>query len=159
MTKVRTKYPKETIKQALELYHHEGLAVASKTTKVPKATINAWARKAGVEMKYANQQTAAAIERNTIAGTNRRAEVSKLAIAGSHKALKLIVSRLEVEGHEMPIKDLGTIFGILVDKHRALSSDGAGAHSAVDDWLTHMGVGSSSAVDPVLKIDSIEGGK
>lgn len=127
------------MKRALQIYVDHGPSEAERQTRIPKATIVANAKRNGLAPKQ-DKRTQAAIKSNSLKGEQRRTEVSKLAIAGSQKALKLIVHRLNTQGHDIPIRELGTIFGILTDKHIAISNANRGAetHSAVDAWLENM---------------------
>lgn len=138
-----SRHSREDMKRALQLYPKIGPRAASRETGIPANTIIANARRNGIKPRQ-NERTKKANATNKLKNEQVRLEVSKLAISGSHKALKLIVHRMNTQGHDIPVKDLAVIFGILADKHMSLAQDGVEGHNAVDAWLGHITGGDES---------------
>lgn len=139
-----SRHTRENMLRALKIYKNEGPSAASRITGIPKTTIVKNAQRNGIEPKRM-ERTKAAIETNKLNGELTRVEVSKLAIVGSKKALQLILKRLDSEGHDISLKDVAVIFGILADKHMAMNQDKSTDHNAVDSWLRHVTGGDADA--------------
>lgn len=137
--RARRTYTQKQRDEAVELYRTDGTSAASKQTGIPKNTIQDWARKAGVRT-VRNKKTEAATKASEIDSAAVRAEVAKLAIDGSRKAALLLLKRLDHDEENINTRDLGTIFGILTDKHVTISraNEGSEQHNAVDAWLNHI---------------------
>lgn len=135
----RRTYTDEQRAEAVEIYKNLGTSAASKQTGIPKNTIQDWAKKAGVRT-VRNQKTAEATEAVLADASKLRAEASTFAIRGARDAFQILQERIADEGREMPIKDLGTVAGILADKNVTLSkaNEGAEQHNDVDAYLSFI---------------------
>lgn len=135
----RRQYTEEQKAEALRIYQAEGTTAAAKQTGIPKPTISSWARRDGVRT-VRNQRTADAVEAATLDAAAVRATVSGNTIRAADKAAAAIVQRLEAEALTIPLRELATVYGILIDKHVLLARlDNAGDdYAAVDAWLNHI---------------------
>jgi transposase-like protein len=135
----RRKYTKQQRDEALAIYKEQGTAAASKQTGIPKSTIDNWRKADGIGT-IRNKKTEQATKAIEIDAAAVRAEASNFAIQGARDAFQILQERIAAEGREMPIKDLGTVAGILADKNIALTraNEGTEQHNAVDAWLNHI---------------------
>ncbi|MGP5484586.1 hypothetical protein ACTXMZ_16555 [Brachybacterium alimentarium] len=135
----RRKYTEEQKAEALRIYKAEGTTAASKQTGIPKPTISSWARRDGMHT-VRNQNTAAATEAATVDAAAARATVAGNTIRAADKAASTILERLEAEALTIPLRELATVYGILVDKHVLLArlDDTGDDYSAVDSWINHL---------------------
>lgn len=135
----RKTYTEEQRREALALYETEGTTAASKATGIPKSTIDDWARQAGIRT-VRNAKTGAATEAAAVDAASIRQGVASKSISAADKAVSAILDRLDTEAHELPLKDLATVLGILTDKHAVIVRMDAGteSHNAVDAWLDHI---------------------
>lgn len=135
----RRVYTGEEKAEALRVYQDEGLAAAAEFAGVTKTSIRRWAEAAGVVTER-SQKTEAATEAAKIDAAAIRAATSGKTIKAADMIADLIIERIPIEGFEIPLKDLATVFGILADKHAGLvrMDQGNEEHSAVDAWLSHV---------------------
>lgn len=135
----RRRYSDDEKAEALRIYRDEGTTAAAKKTGIPKPTISSWARRGGMHT-VRNQKTAAATEAATLDAAAARATVAANTIRAADKAAATILERLESEALTIPLRELATVYGILVDKHVLLARlDNSGDdYSAVDAWISQM---------------------
>lgn len=135
-------YTDEQKTEALQLYKTEGTRAASKATGIPRSTIQGWAKTAGLRTERTSK-TAAATEAAASEAARTRAEAALKAIVLADKLLGILSERIADESDDTPAKDLAVMFGILADKHRALTvMDAANdSYAAVDAWLLHLTAG------------------
>ncbi|WP_087483985.1 hypothetical protein [Brachybacterium massiliense] len=140
----RTYTPAEKA-EALKLYEEQGPTAASEQTGIPKGTIASWAMRAGLQTDR-TPKTAAATQAASVDAASVRQGVASKSISAADKAVTAILDRLDTEAHEMPLKELATVLGILSDKHAVITRMDADAneHSAVDEWIAHMIGGGDS---------------
>lgn len=135
----RRVYTDEEKAEALRIYEAEGLAAAARFAGVSKTSIRRWAEAAGI-VTEPSQKTEAATEAAKIDAAAIRAATSGKTIKAADMIADLIIERIPIEGQEIPMKDLATVFGILADKHTVLvkMDQGNEEHNAVDAWLAHV---------------------
>ena len=124
---------------ALKLYETEGPTAVEKQLGIPKNTVAGWAKAAGVRT-VRSPKTEAATQAASIDAASVRQGVASKSISAADKAVSAILNRLDTEAHELPLKDLATVLGILTDKHAVIVRMDAGteSHNAVDAWLNHI---------------------
>ena len=124
---------------ALKLYETEGPTAVEKQLGIPKNTVAGWAKAAGVRT-VRSPKTAAATQAASIDAAAIRQGVASKSISAADKAVTAILTRLDAEAYELPMKDLATVLGILTDKHAVIVRMDAGVenHNAVDAWLDHI---------------------
>lgn len=132
-------YSSEDKAEALRVFQDEGLAAAARASGATKTSIRRWAKAAGIVTEHATK-TAAATEAAQIDAAAVRAATASKSIKAADAIADHIIERLPSEGGMVPLKDLATILGILVDKHVVLvrADQGGDEHSAVDAWLGHV---------------------
>ena len=135
----RKTYTEEQKREALTLYETHGPTAAAEQTGIPKGTIASWAMREGLQTDR-TPKTAAATEAAAVDAASIRQGVASKSISAADKAVSAILDRLDTEAHEMPIKDLATVLGILTDKHAVIVRMDAGteSHNAVEAWLDHI---------------------
>lgn len=135
----RRKYTEEQRAEALDLYQTDGPTAVEKKLGIPKATVASWARRTRVQT-VRNQKAADATEAASIDAAAVRAITSANTIRAADKAAATILERLENEALTVSLRELATVYGILVDKHVLLArlDDTGDDYSAVDSWINHL---------------------
>lgn len=135
----RRTYTDQEKADALKLYETEGPTAVEKQLGIPKNTVAGWAKTAGVRT-VRSPKTEAATQAASIDAASVRQGVASKSISAADKAVSAILDRLDTEAHELPLKDLATVLGILTDKHAVIVRMDAGteSHNAVDAWLDHI---------------------
>lgn len=135
----RKTYTDEQKREALHMYEEEGPSAVQKNLGIPKNTVVRWAKTAGVRT-VRNPKTEAATQAAAVDAASIRQGVASKSISAADKAVSAILDRLDTEAHDLPLKDLATVLGILTDKHAAIVRMDAGTenHNAVDAWLDHI---------------------
>lgn len=125
--------------EALRMYEEEGPSAVQKNLGIPKNTVAGWAKRTGVRT-VRTAKTAAATEAASIDAAAIRQDIATGTAETARAARTELARRLEEDPTSIPTRDLTTLFGVLVDKHIALTRLDAveNDHSAVDAWIEHM---------------------
>lgn len=144
-----SKYTEAQRAEALALYETDGPSAVTARFGIPKQTVQHWAKAEGVRT-VRTAKTNAASEAKQADDKALRAMLASDGLNVARMATDLIKERLLTEAHEIPVKDLATIYGIFVDKHAVITKLDVGHqdHSAVDKWLDFITGGSSGDEAP-----------
>lgn len=123
--------------EALRLYETDGPSAVERTLGIPKNTVAGWAKTAGVRTVRV-AKTEAATQAASVDAAALRQAVASTTIKAAATALEILTRRLNTEADLMPLKDLATVAGILVDKHQVLESITA-RHDTHEDARTVIG--------------------
>ena len=135
-----SKYTEEQRAEALKLYEAEGPTAVTEQLGIPKQTVQHWASKAGIRT-VRTSKTNAASEAKRADDKAVRAMLASDGLDVARIAADLIKQRLLTEAHDIPVKDLATLYGIFMDKHVVLTkldADNSESAAAVDQWLSMM---------------------
>jgi transposase-like protein len=132
-------YTQQQKDEALALYETRGPTAVEKQLGIPKNTVAGWARKTGTRT-VRTAKTNAATDAKQADDKAVRAMIASDGLNVARMAADLIRERLLTEAHDIPVKDLATLYGIFMDKHVVLAkldqgNDTTATDSVVDQLL------------------------
>jgi hypothetical protein len=120
--KSRDRWPDATRQEALAIAADAGFPAAHEATGVPLGTIKSWASRAGKVLKAAG-----VVVSDGMTWAERRDALVEGCITGAGEALAAVRAAMAEERYR-DAKDVGIVYGILVDKLQLLSGHATSRH-------------------------------